>query len=85
MSARSANSRTAYNFKYFYFLKYPVKRLYGEYFVDVNVIPMDFLPIEGVDIREINSNMYWNYGRKILQAASEITRGSVSCASSAFR
>jgi predicted nucleotide-binding protein (sugar kinase/HSP70/actin superfamily) len=34
----------------------------------VNVIPMDFLPIEGVDIREINANMYWNYGRKILQA-----------------
>ncbi len=34
----------------------------------VNVIPMDFLPIEGVDIREINPNMYWNYGRKILQA-----------------
>jgi predicted CoA-substrate-specific enzyme activase len=34
----------------------------------VNVIPMDFLPLEGVDIRDINPNMFWNYGRKILQA-----------------
>jgi len=39
----------------------------------VNVIPMDFLPIEGVDIREINSNMYWNYGRKILQACRVVS------------
>ncbi|HXK62720.1 MAG TPA: hypothetical protein PLP42_22775, partial [Acidobacteriota bacterium] len=34
----------------------------------VNVIPMDFLPLRGVDISEVNPNMYWNYGRKILQA-----------------
>ncbi len=34
-----------------------------------NVIPMDFLPLEDIDIRDINPNMYWNYGRKILQAA----------------
>jgi len=35
----------------------------------VNVVPMDFLPLEGVDISDVNSNMYWDYGRKILQAA----------------
>ena len=35
----------------------------------VNVIPFDFLPVENVDIGNINPNMYWNYGRKILQAA----------------
>ncbi len=35
----------------------------------VNVVPMDFLPLEGVDISDINDNMYWSYGRKILQAA----------------
>ena len=35
----------------------------------VNVIPMDFLPLENVDIRDINASMYWSYGRKILQAA----------------
>ena len=40
----------------------------------VNVVPMDFLPIEGVDIREINPNMYWNYGRKILQACRVVVR-----------
>ena len=35
----------------------------------VNVIPMDFLPLRGVDITDVNENMYWNYGKKILQAA----------------
>ena len=35
----------------------------------VNVIPMDFLPLEGIDISDVNKNMYWNYGKKILQAA----------------
>ena len=35
----------------------------------VNVIPMDFLPVDSVDIADINANMYWNYGRKIIAAA----------------
>ncbi len=35
----------------------------------VNVIPMDFLPIDSIDISDVNTNMYWNYGRKILAAA----------------
>jgi predicted CoA-substrate-specific enzyme activase len=35
----------------------------------VNVIPMDFLPVDSVDISDVNANMYWNYGRKILAAA----------------
>jgi predicted nucleotide-binding protein (sugar kinase/HSP70/actin superfamily) len=35
----------------------------------VNVIPAFFLPIGGIGIRDINSNMFWNFGRKILQAA----------------
>jgi predicted nucleotide-binding protein (sugar kinase/HSP70/actin superfamily) len=34
----------------------------------VNVIPLDFLPLEDVDIREVNANMYWNSGRRILAA-----------------
>jgi predicted nucleotide-binding protein (sugar kinase/HSP70/actin superfamily) len=38
-------------------------------FYGVNVIPLDFLPIRGIDIADIVPNMYWNYGRKILQAA----------------
>jgi len=38
----------------------------------VNVIPMDFLPIEGIDIDDINDNMYWNYGRRILATAKFI-------------
>jgi predicted nucleotide-binding protein (sugar kinase/HSP70/actin superfamily) len=38
--------------------------LYG-----VNVLPMDFLPLDDVDIRFIHDHMFWNYGRKILQAA----------------
>lgn len=35
----------------------------------INLLPLDFLPIEGIDIADLNDNMYWNYGRKILQAA----------------
>ncbi len=35
----------------------------------VNVIPMDFLPVDSIDISDVNANMYWNYGRKIIAAA----------------
>jgi predicted CoA-substrate-specific enzyme activase len=35
----------------------------------INVIPMDFLSLDDVVIRDINSNMFWNYGRRILAAA----------------
>jgi len=34
-----------------------------------NVIPIDFLPVDGIDIRDVNDNMFWNYGRKIIAAA----------------
>ena len=35
----------------------------------VNVIPIFYLPIEGIGITDVNDNMFWNYGRKILRAA----------------
>lgn len=38
----------------------------------VNVIPMDFLPLRGIKIEEIHENMFWNYGRQILQAAKYV-------------
>ncbi|HYG99596.1 MAG TPA: acyl-CoA dehydratase activase [Terriglobales bacterium] len=41
-----------------------LRTLYG-----VNVLPMDFLPLDDIDILDVNPNMYWNSGRKILQAA----------------
>ncbi len=41
-----------------------LRRYYG-----VNVIPLDFLPLWGRDIRDVTPNMFWNYGRRILQAA----------------
>ncbi len=41
-----------------------LRALYG-----VNVIPMDFMPIDDEDISDVNPNMYWNSGRRILQAA----------------
>ncbi len=34
-----------------------------------NVIPIFFVDLEGIGIRDIGPNMFWNYGRKILQAA----------------
>lgn len=41
-----------------------LRRYYG-----INVIGIDFLSIDSIDISDINDNMYWNYGRKIIQAA----------------
>jgi predicted CoA-substrate-specific enzyme activase len=41
-------------------------------FYGVNVLPLDFLPIRGIDIDPVVPNMYWNYGRKILQTASYV-------------
>jgi predicted CoA-substrate-specific enzyme activase len=41
-----------------------LRALYG-----VNVLPMDFLPLDSEDITAINPNMYWNSGRRILAAA----------------
>ena len=40
----------------------------------VNVIPMDFLPVDGIDISDVNANMYWNYGRKILASAKIVAQ-----------
>ena len=45
-----------------------LRALYG-----VNVLPMDFLPLDDEDITDVNPNMYWNSGRRIL-AAARITR-----------
>ncbi len=42
-------------------------------FYGVNVIPIDSLPLADVDIRDVNNNMYWEYGRRIL-AAGKLVR-----------
>ena len=39
----------------------------------INVLPLDFLPLDGEDISRINDNMYWHSGRLIL-AAAQFTR-----------
>jgi predicted CoA-substrate-specific enzyme activase len=41
-----------------------LRALYG-----VNVLPMEVLPLDLEDISDINSNMYWSSGRRILAAA----------------
>jgi predicted CoA-substrate-specific enzyme activase len=43
------------------------KRLRERY--GVNVLPIDALPLDGIDISDVNDNMYWAYGRRILAAA----------------
>jgi predicted CoA-substrate-specific enzyme activase len=40
----------------------------------VNIIPIDALPIAEIDVRDVNSNMYWDYGRQILAAAKIVAR-----------
>ena len=42
-------------------------------FYGINVLPLDFLPLDGEDISPINDNMYWHSGRLIL-AAAQFTR-----------
>jgi len=39
----------------------------------INVLPLDFLPLDGEDVSPINDNMYWHSGRLIL-AAAQFTR-----------
>ena len=41
-----------------------LRTLYG-----VNVLPMEVLPLDEEDISDVNPNMYWNSGRRILAAA----------------
>jgi predicted nucleotide-binding protein (sugar kinase/HSP70/actin superfamily) len=41
-----------------------LRALYG-----ANVLPMDVLPLDLEDISDVNSNMYWSSGRRILAAA----------------
>ena len=35
----------------------------------LNVLPVDCLPLDALDIRDVNDNMYWHSGRRILAAA----------------
>ena len=42
----------------------------------VNVIPLDFLPLAEIDISDVHENMFWSYGRKILQAAKYVGQSS---------
>jgi predicted nucleotide-binding protein (sugar kinase/HSP70/actin superfamily) len=38
-------------------------------FYGINVLPLDFLPLDSEDVSAINDNMYWHSGRLILAAA----------------
>jgi len=40
----------------------------------VNCIPLDFLDLADIDVRDINENMYWDLGRRILAAAKVVGR-----------
>ena len=46
-----------------------LRTLYG-----INVLPMEVLPLDEEDISEVNPNMYWTSGRRILAAASIVRR-----------
>ena len=48
-----------------------VVRKMREYY-GVNVVPMDFISADDVDIRNIDENMYWDYGRRILATARTV-------------
>ena len=46
-----------------------LRTLYG-----INVLPMEVLPLDEEDISDVNPNMYWNSGRRILAAARIVRR-----------
>ena len=46
-----------------------LRELYG-----VNVLPVDALPVSGIDVRDVSDNMYWAYGQKILAAAKLVSQ-----------
>ncbi len=46
-----------------------LRTLYG-----INVLPMEVLPLDAEDISDVNPNMYWNSGRRILAAARIVRR-----------
>ena len=46
-----------------------LRSLYG-----INVIPLDFLPLDGESVAHVNDNMYWHSGRLILAAAQIVKR-----------
>jgi predicted CoA-substrate-specific enzyme activase len=35
----------------------------------INVIPMDFIDTSGIPIEHVNPNMFWSYGKRIIQTA----------------
>jgi predicted nucleotide-binding protein (sugar kinase/HSP70/actin superfamily) len=43
-------------------------------FYGINVVPMDCLPLANEDIRNVNDNMYWCSGRRILAAGKLVAR-----------
>jgi len=43
----------------------------------VNVVPFDYLDVNSIDIADINDNMYWNYGRKIIQVSKLVSNSSL--------
>ncbi len=42
-------------------------------FYGINVVPLDFLPLDEEDVSGVNDNMFWHSGRQIL-AAAQFTR-----------
>jgi predicted nucleotide-binding protein (sugar kinase/HSP70/actin superfamily) len=40
----------------------------------INVLPMDCVSLDGEDIRDVNDNMYWHSGRRILAAGKLAAR-----------
>ena len=40
----------------------------------VNVIPIDALSLADIDVRDVNNNMFWDYGRKILAAGKVVSQ-----------
>jgi activator of 2-hydroxyglutaryl-CoA dehydratase/predicted nucleotide-binding protein (sugar kinase/HSP70/actin superfamily) len=40
----------------------------------VNILPVDALPVDGIDVSDVCDNMYWSYGRRILAVGQLVAK-----------
>jgi len=40
----------------------------------INVIPMDYIDVSGIPVDSVNPNMFWSYGKRIIQTALWVSR-----------
>lgn len=40
----------------------------------INIIPIDFIPLDGIEVHDVNDMMFWDFGMKILKTARFVSQ-----------